>query len=74
VILKWRVDEVSPVPRGAGVSTGTHSVCCGSCSRELADLPPAADVVLLSGKEDLQPQQPHKVTLMGGGGLFSRFD
>jgi hypothetical protein len=35
VILRWQVDEVSPVNRGAGVSTGTHTACCGSCAVEL---------------------------------------
>ncbi len=32
VIQLWEVFEVSPVDKGAGISTGTHSACCGACT------------------------------------------
>lgn len=36
IIQRWRVGEVSPVDKGAGVAQGTISACCGSCSTAAA--------------------------------------
>jgi hypothetical protein len=47
-ITGWIVSEVSPVDKGAGVSTGTHHACCGTCATagaKVCDAPPHTDFI-----------------------------
>ncbi|HUG02581.1 MAG TPA: HK97 family phage prohead protease [Longimicrobiales bacterium] len=65
VIELWAIKEVSPVDRGAGVSTGTWSACCGSCASEIAGLPPAVDVGAVAAGKCVAKRAPKRRKLAG---------